>query len=289
MKNNPSVAIIGGSGLYQMSGLENEQQKKIDTPFGRPSAPIVVGSLEGQQVAFLARHGMGHNINPSQVNYRANIYALKSLGVERIISISACGSLREDYAPGDIVIPDQLFDFTKERKRTFFDDGFVSHVGVADPFCLDLSDQVYTAVEGEGAAVHKGGTFITIEGPRFSTRAESNAFRAWGMSLIGMTTSPEAFLAREAEICYAIMAHVTDYDVWHTSEDPVTVEMVIRILNKNTTLAQNSIRSLVRNINAERACDCENALASALITDPKVITQKTRARLSLLVDKYLSK
>jgi len=175
MNDNPSLAIIGGSGLYQMTGLENQQQLIIDTPFGRPSAPIVVGSIEGQPMAFLARHGMGHNINPSQVNYRANIYALKSLGVERIISISACGSLREDYAPGDIVIPDQLFDFTKGRNQTFFEDGFVSHVGVADPFCPDLSDQVFAAVEGEGAAVHKGGAFITIEGPRFSTRAESNA------------------------------------------------------------------------------------------------------------------
>lgn len=289
MENKPSLAVIGGSGLYQMSGLENQQELQIDTPFGNPSAPIIVGNIEGQAIAFLARHGIGHRINPSQVNYRANIYALKSLGVERIISISACGSLREDYAPGDIVVPDQLFDFTKERKRTFFEDGVVSHVGVDDPFCLDLSDQVFTAVEGQGATVHKGGDFITIEGPRFSTRAESNAFRAWGMSLIGMTASPEAFLAREAEICYAVMAHVTDYDVWHVSEDPVTVDMVIAILNKNTTLAQNAIRSLVRNLSTQRACECANALASALITDPKVIPAEARARLSLLVDKYLSK
>ncbi|MBE9524033.1 MAG: S-methyl-5'-thioadenosine phosphorylase [Chloroflexi bacterium] len=287
MIKKPSLAIIGGSGLYQISGLENQQKLQVDTPFGSPSAAIILGNLEGESVAFLARHGMGHDINPSQVNYRANIYALKSLGVERIVSISACGSLREDYAPGDIVIPDQLFDFTKDRKRTFFEDGIVSHVSTADPFCSDLCDQIYSAVNKEGVTVHLGGDFITIEGPRFSTRAESNVFRGWGMSLIGMTTSPEAFLAREAEMCYAVMAHVTDYDVWHVSEEPVTVEMVIKTLNKNTKVALDAIRTLAREYKAPEACECGSALAAALITDRKAINTETRKKLDLLVNKYL--
>ena len=232
MPKNISLAVIGGSGLYTMPGLEDTEEHRIPTPFGEPSAPIVVGSLEGQPIAFLARHGIGHHINPSEVNYRANIYALKSLGVERIISVNACGSLREDYAPGDIVIPDQLFDMTKNRERTFFDRGLVSHISVAEPFCPDLSAKILSSVQKTGATVHKGGSFITIEGPRFSTRAESNVFRSWDMSIIGMTTAPEAFLAREAEICYGVMAHVTDYDVWHLSEESVTVEMVIKIIQR---------------------------------------------------------
>ena len=287
MTNHPKLAIIGGSGLYNMTGLENPQEFALETPFGKPSAPIVVGTLENQPVAFLARHGLGHFISPSEVNYRANIYALKSLGVERIVSVSACGSLREDYAPGDLVIPDGLFDFTKGRKQSFFEGGMVAHVGVADPFCPVFSAQLYQAVESTGARVHQGGNFITIEGPRFSTKAESHTFRAWGMSIIGMTTSPEAFLAREAEICYAVMAHVTDYDVWHVSEQPVTVEMVIAVLNKNTEIAQEAIRNLVKGINPVRECDCGHALATALITNPEVIPAATREKLDLLVKKYL--
>jgi 5'-methylthioadenosine phosphorylase len=283
----PRLAIIGGSGLYGMPDLEEAQELDLDTPFGKPSAPIVVGVLEGQRLAFLARHGIGHHISPSEVNYCANIYALKSLGVERIVSISACGSLREDYAPGEIVVPNNLFDFTRGRKRSFFGDGFVAHVSVADPFCSHLSDLVYDAVQRTGATVHQGGAFITIEGPRFSTRAESNVYRTWGMSLIGMTTSPEAFLAREAEICYAVMAHVTDYDVWHVSQEPVTVEIVIEILNRNTQTAQQAIRNLARSLVGERTCACEQALASALITNPDAIPEQTRQRLSLFVDKYL--
>ena len=219
----------------------------MSTPFGKPSSPIMIGELEGQRVAFLARHGIGHHITPSEVNYRANIYALKSLGAERVVSISACGSLREDYAPGHIVIPDQLFDNTKGRKRTFFGEGLVVHVSVADPFCPDLSAQLEKATRETARPSTAGGSFITIEGPRFSTKAESHTFRSWGMSLIGMTASPEAFLAREAELCYAVMAHVTDYDVWHVSEAPVTVEMVIQTLNKNTEVAQQAIRNLARN------------------------------------------
>ena len=287
MSKDISLAIIGGSGLYAMQGLENSEERKVSTPFGEPSAPIIIGSLEGQRVAFLARHGIGHHLNPSEINYRANIYALKSLGVERIVSVSACGSLREDYAPGEIVIPDQLFDMTKNRKQTFFENGLVAHVSVADPFCPDLSAQILESVQKTGATVHAGGSFITIEGPRFSTRAESNTFRAWGMSIIGMTASPEAFLAREAEICFGVMAHVTDYDVWHVSEEPVTVEMVIKTLMKNTEIAQEAIRNLVHNLSSKRNCACENALANALITQPRVIPTETRERLDLLVKKYL--
>ena len=288
MAEKITLAVIGGSGLYNMPGLEDTEERIISTPFGEPSAPVVTGTLEGQRVAFLARHGIGHHLNPSEVNYRANIYALKSLGVEKIVSVSACGSLREDYAPGDIVVPDQLFDMTKDRKRSFFEDGLVAHVSVADPFCPELSAQILASVQETGANVHEGGSFITIEGPRFSTRAESNIFRSWGMSIIGMTTSPEAFLAREAEICYGVMGHVTDYDVWHVSEAPVTVEMVIKTLMKNTVVAQEAICNLARGFSVERNCNCENALADALITQPRVVPSETRKRLDLLVRKYLS-
>jgi|SRR5688572_3002177 len=281
------LAIIGGSGLYEMPGLRDAREYKIDTPFGKTSAPIVVGTLEGKRVAFLARHGLGHHITPSEVPYRANIYALKSLGVQRIISISACGSLREEFAPGHIVIPDQIYDNTHGRPRSFFGEGMVAHVSVADPFCDDLSDQLESAVNVAGGMVHRNGTFITIEGPRFSTKAESNTYRSWGMSIIGMTASPEAFLAREAEICYATMAHVTDYDVWHISEAPVTVEMVIKTLRKNTALAQEAVRVLAGNLKQERRCECGHALAAALITRRDVVPPQTRQKLDLLVNKYL--
>jgi len=287
MPGKITLAIIGGSGLYSMPGLTDSKEFDLETPFGKPSAPVVVGTLEEQRVAFLARHGIGHPIMPTEVNYRANIYALKMLGAERVVSISACGSLREDYAPGHIVIPDQVFDNTKSRARTFFGEGLVAHVGTADPFCQELSAQLQKAVAQTGATVHTGGAFITIEGPRFSTKAESNTFRGWGMSIIGMTTSPEAFLAREAEMCYAVMAHVTDYDVWHISEAPVTVELVIQILNQNTAVAQQAIRNLVRSLPAKRACKCGSALADALITNPDVIPPETRKKLDLLVKKYL--
>jgi 5'-methylthioadenosine phosphorylase len=295
MTEQAILAIIGGSGLYEMPGLTDAREFNIATPFGSTSAPIVVGILEGERVAFLARHGIGHHIPPGEIPYLANIYALKSLGVQRIVSISACGSLKEEFAPGNIVIPDQIFDNTKGRSRSFFGEGLVAHISVADPFCADLSGQLEAAVrlaasgvEGEMQdIVHRGGTFITIEGPRFSTKAESHAYRAWGMSIIGMTASPEAFLAREAEICYATMAHITDYDVWHRSEAPVTVEMVIHTLNKNTALAQEAVRILARDLNHERQCDCAHALASALITRPDTIPPETRQKLDLLISKYL--
>jgi 5'-methylthioadenosine phosphorylase len=284
----PILAVIGGSGLYNMPGIEQPTEYDLDTPFGKPSSPVVVGTLGGKRVAFLARHGIGHWISPSEVNYRANIYALKMLGAERVVSISACGSLREDYTPGSIVIPDNLFDFTRgPRKRTFFEDGLVAHVGTAEPFCADFSDQVRLASEAAGATVHTGGTLITIEGPRFSTKAESHLFRAWGMAIIGMTACPEAFLAREAELCYATMAHVTDYDVWHISAEPVSVDMVIQTLNKNTEVAQESLRILARTLGAECSCDCGSALATALISHPAAIPSATRQKLDLLVGKYL--
>ena len=287
MEQPPKLAIIGGSGLYRMPGLKEPQEIDVETPFGKPSAPVVVGTLEGQRVAFLARHGLGHHLSPSEVPFRANIYALKALGVERIVSISACGSLREDYAPGEVVVPDQLFDNTRGRISSFFEGDIVAHISVANPFCEDLSAKLFQAVQVTGVAAHLGGAFITIEGPRFSTKAESNTFRSWGMSIIGMTTSPEAFLAREAEMCYAVMAHVTDYDVWHTSEEPVTVDRVIEILNRNTQVAQDAVRHLASGLEAERHCACANALSSALITDPPRISAETRQRLALITGKYL--
>lgn len=288
MTEQVTLAIIGGSGLYSMPGLEDTREHRIDTPFGRTSAPIVVGTLQkNMRVAFLARHGIGHHITPSEVPYRANIYALKSLGVKRIISISACGSLKEEFAPGHIVIPDQIYDNTHGRARSFFGEGLVAHVSVADPFCLETSNYLEAAVRTAGGTVHRGGSFITIEGPRFSTKAESNTYRAWGMSIIGMTASPEAFLAREAEMCYATMAHVTDYDVWHVSEAPVTVEMVINTLNKNTALAQAAIGMLVKDLPRERTCDCKHALSTALITNKAAIPPAIRQKLDLLVNKYL--
>jgi len=288
MEEKPVLAVIGGSGLYNMEGLSDTEEIAIKTPFGKPSAPIIVGTLEGKRVAFLARHGIGHHISPSALNSRANIYAIKSLGVKHIVSVSACGSLREDYEPGSIIIPDQLFDFTRGRKLSFFRKGVVSHVSVADPFCSALSDMVYEAVRKTGAKVFKGGTYITIEGNRFSTRAESNVFRSWGMSIIGMTASPEAFLAREAEICYATMAHVTDYDVWHISEEPVSVEMVIRTLNQNTAHAQEAIRYLIKEFDPNRDCEHHHALDQAIITNPNAMSPKMKEKLSLLIGKYIS-
>lgn len=286
-QNRPILGVIGGSGLYSMPGVENPREVELNTPFGKPSAPVVTGSLDGAPVAFLARHGLGHHISPTEVNYRANIYALKSLGVERILSISACGSLREDYAPGEIVIPDQLFDFTRNRKPTFFGEGIVAHISIPEPFCPDLSAQLFDTLQQTDAKIHRGGSMITIEGPRFSTRAESNVFRSWGMSLIGMTTSPEAFLAREAEICYTVMAHVTDFDVWHISEEPVTVNLVVEILNRNTQVAQQAVQILARGMSSDRKCTCGQALESALITRHDVIPDEAKQRLSLMTDKYI--
>jgi len=282
------IGIIGGSGLYQMEGLSNVEERNVSTPFGEPSDALIIGTLEGVRVAFLARHGRGHVLMPTEVNYRANIFALKSLGVEQIISVSACGSLREHLHPGQVVIPDQLFDFTKKRDYTFFGEGLVAHISTDEPFCLRTSDLLADAVEEADDTVHRGGCFITIEGPRFSTKGESFTYRAWGMDIIGMTTSPEAFLAREAEICYAVMAHITDYDVWHETEETVNVEMLLETLHANTELAQDAIRLLMpRLAAAERSCECGEALATALITQRDLIPKETREKLALLAGKYL--
>jgi len=287
MDNQAILGVIGGSGLYDMDGLEDVTKHIIETPFGKPSSPIITGTIEGIRIAFLARHGIGHHITPSEVPYLANIYGLKSMGVERIISVSACGSLKEEMAPGHIVIPDQVFDNTHHRTRTFFGDGLVAHIGVAEPFCRDLSSQLRTAITESGGTVHDRGTYITIEGPRFSTKAESNIYRSWGVSIVGMTASPEVFLAREAEICYATMAHVTDYYVWHDSEEPVSVEIVFQTLNKNTDLAKRSIRTLLKNFRRERDCECKSALQSAIVTSKNLVPADTLKKLKLLTDKYL--
>ncbi len=287
MSNKPVLGIIGGSGLYEFAALKEVETIEIDTPFGKPSSPVVMGTLAGKKVAFIARHGIGHFLSPTEVNYRANIYAFKLLGIQQIVSISACGSLREDYAPGNIVIPDQLVDFTRKRECTFFTDGLVVHVGVAEPVCADLSKQLSAAVGEVGGTVHPGGALITIEGPRFSTKAESDLFRSWGISLIGMTACPEAFLAREAEMCYAIMAHVTDYDVWHVSEEPVSVDMVVKTLAKNTQVAQLAIQKLLENLTESSTCQCASALANAVITRPECVPPESYERAKLLVSKYM--
>lgn len=283
------LAVIGGSGLYNMSGLTDVEVVQIDTPFGKPSDDIIIGTLHGHRIAFLPRHGRGHVLTPSEVPYKANIFALKTLGVRYIISISACGSLREDFAPGEIVVPDQLFDFTKgSRDSSFFGRGVVAHLAAAHPFSAELSAALADAAQETGGKVHRGGTFITIEGPRFSTRGESETYRQWGMSIIGMTTSPEAFLAAEAEIAYACMAHVTDYDCWHESEAHVTVEMVIRTLHANTTLAQASISHMVARY-GEWAGEfaAHSALKDALITDRAHLSADSVATLQPIVSKYI--
>lgn len=278
------LAIIGGSGLYNMTGLSDIEEINIDTPFGKPSDAIITGTLNGRRLAFLPRHGRGHVLNPSEVPYRANIFALKTLGVKYIISVSACGSLREEYAPGHIVIPDQLFDHTKGRKSTFFEDGLVAHVSVADPFSPELSGILANAVRQAGGTTHEGGTFITIEGPRFSTKGESHTYRQWGMSIIGMTTSPEAYLAIEAEIAYACMAHITDYDVWHESEETVTVEKVIQVLQANTTIAQKAIIHLTQTMDDWAGnFSAHTALKDAILTDPKRIPAAAKTKLAPLL------
>ena len=286
------IAIIGGSGLYGMVDLAEVEQQKVTTPFGDPSDTITIGNLHGTRVAFLPRHGRGHFLTPSEVPYKANIYALKDLGVKYIISVSACGSLREDYRPGQIVIPDQLVDFTKgKRDSTFFGRGLVAHVGVPEPFSPELSGALAKAVVEAGGIIHQGGTFVTIEGPRFSTKAESNLFRQWGMSIIGMTTSPEAYLAAEAEIAYTCMAHVTDYDVWHQTEEPVSVELVIRTLSENTSLAKRAISLLVgRKHQWEGEFVAHQAMQGALdlVGDWGMIPSLVKEELAPLIHKYVS-
>lgn len=272
MSESVAIAVIGGSGLYKMPELSDITTAAVDTPYGPPSAEIVFGTLRGKRVAFLPRHGIGHIYTPTTVPYRANIYALKSLGVRFIIAVNACGSLREDYAPGEVVLPDQLVDYTKdERGRTFFEPGLVGHVSVAEPFSAELNEIVASAVEAAGGRVHRGGTYVTIEGTRFSTRAESHMFRQLGFSIVGMTTCPEAFLAREAEIAYSTMSHVTDYDSWHIAEQPVTVEMVVNTLHHNLQLAQQAVAIAAEQIDETAQWPAHFALDGAIMTSPSQI------------------
>jgi 5'-methylthioadenosine phosphorylase len=283
-----AIGVIGGSGLYQMEHVANAREISVETPFGDPSDSIVVGELAGVPVAFLPRHGRGHRFSPSEINVRANIYALKSLGVERLISISAVGSMREDVHPRDVLVPSQIFDRTVRLPRSFFGEGIVAHVGLADPYCEELSDQLIRAAEGIAPAVHAGGTYICIEGPQFSTRAESRIFRQWGVDVIGMTAMPEARLAREAELCYATLAMVTDYDVWHDTAEAVTVEQVIAALLDNTEVAKATLSRLLATLPAQRSCTCGSALAHSIVTAPSMIPAKARQDLELLVGRYLT-
>ncbi|GBC82117.1 S-methyl-5'-thioadenosine phosphorylase [bacterium HR10] len=283
-----TIGIIGGSGFYEMEGLRDVEEITVDTPFGKPSDAFLLGTLEGVRVAFLARHGRGHRLMPTELPFRANIYAMKLLGVERIISVSAVGSLQEKYAPLDIVIPDQFFDRTRQRPSTFFGDGIVAHISFADPVCPVVSDALERAARQiAGLRVHRGGTYVCIEGPAFSTRAESHVYRAWGMDIIGMTNLQEAKLAREAEICYATLALVTDYDCWHPDHDSVTVEMVLEYLNRNTANAKRIVRTAVALLKeTDSACRCQSALQHAIQTDRAAIPPETIRRLSAILRKY---
>jgi len=282
-----SIGIIGGSGLYDMAELTDREERLLSTPFGDPSGPYVVATLRGRRVAFLARHGAGHRLLPSELNFRANIFGFKLLGVEWILSASAVGSLREDYKPQDLVVPDQFYDRTRGRVSTFFGDGLVAHVGFAHPFCGRLSEIMHRSAVGAGASVHRGGTYVCMEGPQFSTVAESNAYRAAGFDIIGMTNLQEAKLAREAEICYTTLALVTDYDCWHPSHDSVTVEMIVANLTANAKMAQAVIAGAVGDLPVDRTCECARALSAAIITRPDAIPAATRERLLPIVGKYL--
>ncbi|MBI2917014.1 MAG: S-methyl-5'-thioadenosine phosphorylase [Chloroflexi bacterium] len=281
------LGIIGGSGLYEMEGLTEVREVDINTPWGKPSDLIAVGKLGDVGVAFLPRHGKGHRILPTEVPQEANIYALKSLGVEFIVSVNAVGSLQEEIHPRDLVIPDQVIDRTKSRANTFFGRGIVAHLVFADPFCPVLSDILYRASVEAGATVHLGGTCVCMEGPLFSTRAESHLYRSWGASIIGMTALPEAKLAREAEICYASLACATDYDCWHQAHESVTIEMVIANLQANVATSKHVLRSVADSLPDHRACDCATALQDAIITDPKLIPPDVKQKLSLLIGKYV--
>jgi 5'-methylthioadenosine phosphorylase len=284
----PTIGIIGGSGLYSMPGFESQREVHVDTPWGDPSDAYVTGSLAGRQVAFLARHGRGHRISPSELNFRANIYGFKTLGVERILSLSAVGSLKEEHKPLEFVIPDQFFDRTRGRASTFFGEGLVAHVSFADPVCPQLAELARAACVQSGVAVSKGGAYLCMEGPAFSTKAESNVYRSWGMDIIGMTNLQEAKLAREAELCYVTIAMVTDYDCWHEEHDAVTVTDILANLNRNAENACKVIAAAVAAMPRERECKCGSALRHALITDPQAIPASTRKKLELLVGKYLS-
>ena len=282
------IGIIGGSGLYSIPGLSDMREVKQDTPFGDPSDAYVLGTLAGHKVAFLARHGRGHRILPTELNFRANVYGFKQLGVERIVSISAVGSLKEEHKPLEFVIPDQFFDRTRHRVDTFFGNGIVAHIAFADPVCPQLSQVVETACKKAGVTGKRGGTYLNMEGPQFSTKAESNIYRSWGMDVIGMTNLQEAKLAIEAEICYVTVAMVTDYDCWHPHHDSVTVDQVVAVLVKNAENAANVVRETIAAMPTGRSCKCGSALAHAILTDRDKIPATTRQKLGLILDKYLS-
>lgn len=284
-----TIGVIGGSGLYEMEGLTNVRTTKVATPFGKPSDDYIIGTLHGKQVAFLPRHGRGHRIMPTDINYRANIYGMKKLGVERIISVSAVGSMKEEIKPGDIVIPDQFYDHTKHRRSTFFGDGVVAHVGMAEPVCAGLCTTLIEAGVNVGATVHRGGTYLCMEGPQFSTRAESMTYRTWNVDVIGMTNATEAKLAREAEICYSTIALATDYDCWHHSEEAVTVEAVLAVMKHNIETSKGMIRQAVRMLSGEHACGCGESLRNTIMTPEKLIPAKVKKDLAPIIGKYLKK
>ncbi len=286
--NNPTIGIIGGSGLYDMAELTDREERRISTPFGDPSGPYLIGTLRGRRVAFLARHGAGHRILPSELNFRANIFGFKVLGVERILSASAVGSLREEYKPLDIVVPDQFFDRTKGRISTFFGNGLVAHIAFAHPICGDLAAVAADSVEAVGGTVHRGGTYVNMEGPQFSTMSESKLYRAWGMDIIGMTNLQEAKLAREAEICYTTIALVTDYDCWHPDHDSVTIDLIIANLHQNAVTAQRTIAEAVSRLDAPRTCACKDALATAIVTQPEHVPANVKEQLAPIIGRYMA-
>jgi 5'-methylthioadenosine phosphorylase len=288
-KPKADIGIIGGSGLYDMEGLAGVREARVRTPFGDPSDALVVGALDGVRVAFLSRHGRGHRFAPGDINFRANLYALKTLGVQRVISVSAVGSMKEALKPGHVVVPDQFIDHTKGRAGTFFGRGIVAHVAFADPVCGELGQALFKAATAAGAMVHQGGTYLCIEGPQFSSRGESFLYRQWGVDVIGMTNMPEAKLAREAELCYATLALVTDYDCWHGSEESVTVEMILSTLKNNVALARRILRAAVPAAAGARLCACGTALQHAIVTAPEKIPAATRRKLRPLIGKYLKK
>jgi 5'-methylthioadenosine phosphorylase len=285
--SEPAIGVIGGSGLYELPGLTDVRWRRVRTPFGDPSDEYCVGRMGERRVVFLSRHGRGHRLLPSELNFRANIWGLKSLGAEWVISISAVGSMKEQIRPLDLVIPDQFFDATKRRVSTFFGDGIVGHVGMADPVCPQLAAILDKAARETGATVHRGGTYICIEGPQFSTKAESRIYRSWGVDVIGMTNMPEVKLAREAELCYATLALATDYDVWHETHAAVSVEAVVKNLLQNVATAKEVLARAIPDVAPPRACECGRLLESAIITDPKSVSVTARRRLELLVGKYL--
>lgn len=287
-KERATIGVIGGSGLYNIEGLKAVRELRVRTPFGAPSDAIIVGTLEGVRVAFLSRHGRGHLLNPSGINYRANIYALKSLGVSRVISISAVGSMKESIKPGDILIPDQFIDLTKRRASTYFEQGVVAHVAFGDPICGDLAQTLQSAGEQVGATVHRNGTYLCMEGPQFSTKAESRLYRQWGVDVIGMTNMPEAKLAREAELCYATVALATDYDCWHETEEAVTVDAVLATLHRNVALAKQILRTVMPVLATPVDCPCHRALDNAVLTAPNRIPAAVRKKLALLMDRALA-